>query len=82
MSNNIYSKSANAAKVDPNKARPIRVSILDAEFFFPDVGEGEEALPEPEPELPLEAVDLPVIDAFRAAESESNSAKAASGSVT
>ena len=81
MSNNVYNIIASAVKVDPSSTRLIRPSIFDAEFFFPGVGEGEEVPPEPEPEAPLEAVDLPVMDAFRAAESELNSAKAASGSV-
>lgn len=88
-----YDTIANAATIDPNSTAPICPPfspILVAEFFLPCVGVGDDALsvPEPEPksdepEEPEEpeTVDLPVMEAFRAADSESNSAKAESALV-
>lgn len=88
ISGNIYSKIASAAKADPTSVRHIRSSNFDAAFFFfAGVDEEGGGLPllvlvlAPELEPLLEVADFPVMDAFRAAESESKAAKAASGSV-
>lgn len=86
-----YNTNNNAPKTEPRSKAPVYPSLppaVDAELCVPCVGAGAPPLlelepepePEPGPEDP-EAEDFPMREAFREAESVSNSAKAEAGSV-